>query len=76
MHEAIALTYLVAARIEPRPGTRHLPPPRRRWRRARAAFGALLVAIRRAPQSEPKPELRWRDLGERPATANGVDLAG
>ena len=61
MHEAIALTYLVAARIEPGPAAtcrRHAAAG------ARARLGALLVAIRRAPQ--PEPELRWRDLGERP----------
>jgi len=64
MHAAIALTYLVAARIEPRPWLCPPPPPRRRRRCARAALGSLLVAIGRALQREP----------ERQAAADGADL--
>jgi hypothetical protein len=44
MHAAIALTYLVAARIEPNPSLRSPLRPRRRRRRTRAALGRLLLA--------------------------------
>jgi hypothetical protein len=68
MHDAITLTCLVAARIEPRPWLRLLPPRRRQ---ARARLGSLLVAIGWALQ--PEPDVDRRALVERHA-ATGRDL--
>jgi hypothetical protein len=57
----IALTCLVAARIEPQSWLRPLPPPlRRRRRRGRAALGSLLIAVGGALRREPGPAVRRR----------------
>lgn len=44
MHDAIAMAYLVAARIEPQPSLRPPTRPRCRRRRVRGTLGRLLSA--------------------------------